>query len=334
VRKLVMILTILGALVAAGGASAATIAFSRGTATTPVSVWIAAADGSGARQLGNGYSPLIAPNGATVAAVAISGNSIVLYPTGAGKPRTIAFRAPVQPADWSPDSRYLAVVVSDDATRGLGHAGLAVLDTQTGRVRAIKRGIIEGASFAPSGPDRVVFGSAPSQLLRAPVNLYEAKANGGRVAQLTHDGRSLNPAWGARGIAYDRQTQRSEAPAWQVMLRRGSRTTQLTHLRIGPLVDGLAPVQFSADGNRLLCEYLGQDTDNAWTIQLSPLKVSQVKVPGQNVTGGAISRDGNSLLITIGAFMDPPSTGTVETIPFGGGAATPLVRGASASWDL
>jgi hypothetical protein len=59
-----------------------------------------------------------------------------------------------------------------------------------------------------------------------------------------------------------------------------------------------------------------------------------VKVPGQNVTGGAISRDGNSLLITIGAFMDPPSTGTVETIPFGGGAATPLVRGASASWDL
>ena len=44
-------------------------------------------------------------------------------------------------------------------------SGLAILDTNTGSLKTIATGIIYGASFAPDGSDRVVFGRALGQSL-------------------------------------------------------------------------------------------------------------------------------------------------------------------------
>jgi hypothetical protein len=53
------------------------------------------------------------------------------------------------------------------------------------------------------------------------------------------------------------------------------------------------------------------------------------------VQGAAISADGRSVLVSAGAFEQSPGHGTVETVPFGGGAPTVLARGASEpSWTL
>ncbi len=37
-------------------------------------------------------------------------------------------------------------------------SGLGILDTTTGSLRTIASGIVYGASFAPDGSDRIVFG--------------------------------------------------------------------------------------------------------------------------------------------------------------------------------
>ena len=112
----------------------------------------------------------------------------------------------------------------------------------------------------------------------------------------------------------------------------GAHLRQLTNMKISPLQSGLVPIAVSADGNRLLAEFEGEDTDFAYTVQLNPLRVRAV--PGF-VQGGGISRDGSTLLIDSGAFEAPASSGTIETIPFG--ATRPLhklTRGATPSWDL
>ena len=41
------------------------------------------------------------------------------------------------------------------------------------------------------------------------------------------------------------------------------RVRKLTHVRVGPLVQGLVPLAFSADGARLLAEFEGEDTSEA-----------------------------------------------------------------------
>lgn len=316
------------------------IAFVRGTTTS--TVWVAAADGRHARRIGRGFDPLISPSGRLVAFVrdTSTGWEIAVEPTaaGAGGSAAAGFGAAstVQPVSWSPDSRYLAVAFTGDHASS---SGLGVLDVGTsGRlgVGAVAHGFVYGASFAPSGPDRLVYAAAGSQSLGARVDLHTVAADGTGSRRLTRDGRSLYPVWARNGIFFDRERLRGRqnAPAFQVVLRRGSRTTQLTHMRIPALVEGLVPLAASADGNRLLAEYSGQDTSYAWTIQLRPRRVREVRVRGRLVQGGSISRNGRTLLIDEGAFMNPASSGRVETLPFGGGAARRLTWGSSPSWNL
>jgi hypothetical protein len=114
--------------------------------------------------------------------------------------------------------------------------------------------------------------------------------------------------------------------------------TQLTHLKVPTLLDGLSPLSASADGNRLIAEYGGEDTSYAWTVQLSPLQVKPLRVAGQSpdaqqVQGAQISSDGRQLLIDVGGFEQPPNHGEVESVGFAGGTATKLARGTQPSWS-
>jgi hypothetical protein len=140
------------------------------------------------------------------------------------------------PLAWSPDSRYLAISFQETSIGSRGRSGLAVIDTAGNTLTKIAYGQIFGASFAQDGGDEIVYGRAPSLAPGARVNLCVSGPAGAGVHALTSDGRSLNPLWGPRYIAYDREQPRPQAaPAHQIWLASPSRPPAD---RARPLCDG------------------------------------------------------------------------------------------------
>jgi len=319
------------------------VAYMTQTATSAASVWIANGNGSERKRLGPGGQPLIAPDGEAVAASLFSdepGPQLTIYPA-AGGPAVRYFDTTTETAEpvaWSADSRYLAVSLQSTALTDVGaHSGLAVIDTVMGTVQTIAQGVIYGASFDPEGSDRIAYASAPSTLLEAPVNVYESGPEGAGLLRLTGDGRSLDPVWGPRYIAYNHERLRpGNAPIYQIWLipPGGGRARRLTNMNVPSLVVGLVPLAFSADGSRLLAEFEGQDTSEAWTVRVPSGRALRVTSHGLPVTAAGISRSGNTVLVNEGFFEEPASTGRVAEIPFGGGRAKVLVsHGSQASWN-
>jgi hypothetical protein len=323
------------------------LAYVTGTARSTPTVWAAQASGREAKRLGPGLEPLLAPGGRAVAATTFSagvqeqGPAIVVYSTDGGPASDYLSlaTATAQPLAWSPDSRYLAVALQSTALPGEAGSGLAVVDTNTGVVDTIAHGPVYGASFAPDGSDRIVYGLARSLAVSAPVNLYIAQPDGSPTQALTRDGRSLYPVWGPRYIAYDHERLRANyAPRYDIWLRSptpgSSPARRLTNVPAGKLVVGLVPIAFSADGSRLLSEFEGQDTSAAWTVRVPSGRARPIALRDQSVVGAGISRDGGSLLVDLGSFESPPSSGRIASIPFAGGRPTVLVaHGAQASWN-
>ena len=324
------------------------IAYVTGTEHSPLPVvWAANGAGREPQRLGPGSEPLLAPNGHSVAATLLggpnneAGPALALYSTVGAHTREY-FNLQTSTAAalaWSPDSRYLAVFLqSSSISEAAQRSGLEVIDTATGAVSEIAAGEIYGASFAPGASDRIVFARARTQLQSAAVNVYESGPTGAGLKRLTSDGHSLYPLWGPRYIAYDRQRLRGndEAPEYQIWLHSpsGSRTRKLTHVKVAALLDGLVPLGFSADGSRLLAEFGGEDTSEAWTVRVPSGRTHRITVAGQPVVGAGISGSGGTLLIDEGFFENPPSSGRVASIPFGGGRSKVLVgHGAQASWN-
>ena len=87
----------------------------------------------GTHEVGHGQDPSVAPNGRMVSSSAFGsiGPALTVYET-AGR-RSHSFfndRVIATPLAWSPDSRYLAVLLETDAPR-ITSAGLTVIDTTT-----------------------------------------------------------------------------------------------------------------------------------------------------------------------------------------------------------
>lgn len=332
--------TALGALcLGLAGASAAQsptyIAYVRGSATSQPAVWEANGTGGDAHRFAPGSEAAVSPDGRYVAVTAISAKVGVEIYSQAGSSR---FRwgnanSSVMQSAWSANSRYLAFSV-EGPTAGAKGSGLLVVDTGTDKATWVAHGVIEGFSFNPAGTE-LAYADTASQNLKDPVNLYSVGVDGGKPTQLTSDGRSLDPLWVRSGIVFDQQTLRGEtkAPAYQLWLRAGSTERQLTHMRIPPLLDGLVGLQASADGNHILASYSGEDTYDAWAVQLSPFRATEVKVNGQPVQPAAISSNGQELLVSSGGFEQPADNGTVEIVGFSGGAGTKLARGVALSWN-
>ena len=315
------------------------IAFVRGTARSEPSVWVASANGRRARRLARGAQPLLAPNGQSVAFVrsAARGRRPLIVRATRGRRVRRFFGGPrhtqATPLAWSPDSRYLAVAVANQ--RG-GRNVLIVIDLFRGRSETVARGLTQGASFSPTVPGRLVFGSSRSTSPSAPVDLYAARVFSHEgVEQLTHDGRSLNPVWGRQGIVFDRERLRgNEAPEYQLVLLQGGEATQITSLHPSALLSGLVPLAVSADGRRLVASYVGEDTSQAWSVDLVSHEARRLTQGRSAVTAWGISADGESALVEIGGFLGPPSRGRIATLPFGGGRARVLIRrGGSPSWN-
>ena len=321
-------------LLALAGAAEARPALTYTTGSQNPTVWLANASGTQARRLGHGSQPLIARSGSAVAATATGtkGPALLIYRPGSSTRRYFNLGKVNAVADaWSPDSRYLAVELSTVNPNGKG-SGLAVIDTKTNKVTTIATGSVCGVSFAPRRPDRLVYAGAPGSFacFNGHVNVFTVTATGASRRQLSHDGLSLSPVWGPRSIAFDRATLRgkTEAPEDQVWLMHpdGSHLRQVTHMQVGPLVEGLVPLAFSANGNRLLTAFEGQDTSGTWAIQFPSGQVHQLTIGGDSVQAGGISRNGRTVLVDFGGFEASPSHGTVATLPFGGGHATVLAK--------
>jgi hypothetical protein len=222
-------------------------------------------------------------------------------------------------------------------TNAAGRSALTVIDTSTGVAVVIARGQINGASFAPDGSDRIAFGRSASASLSASTNVFLSAPDGSGLRSLTRDGHSLNPVWGPRYIAYDRERpRRQDAPVFQIWLisPAGGGTRRVSNLHVRSLVSGLVPIAFSGDGSRLLCEFEGQDTSEAWTLLVPSGRARRLSARGQPVIGAGISRDGRTVLIDENALEGPASDGRVASIPFIGGRSRILVaHGSQASWN-
>ena len=97
-------------------------------------------DGSPPLVLGAGSSPVLSPDGASVAAVLLTSPAqLVIYPVGAGENQTIALGniKPGRTMSWFPDGKRLAVLGSEPGKR----ARTYLLDLSTGKLE-------------PLGPDR------------------------------------------------------------------------------------------------------------------------------------------------------------------------------------
>lgn len=323
-------LALLLAPAAAHAAIPARLAYVTGLAGSHPQVHVANADGSGAIGIGAGVDALISPDGATVAIVTPytrRGTSLVVRPSGGGAARTLVRTGDsIGPLVWSPDGTRLVVVV--DTKR------LVAIDVATGAQHTIARGQIQGASFSPEG-SQIAYARSRSARLLARVNVFVAQADGSGAHAITHDGRSLYPLWGPSRIAYTHERlRRADAPVYQLRVMRpdGSGVRQLTHLRIPRLLSGLTATAWSADGSRLLAEYGGQDTSEAWTVDVASGRARDLTGRFDGVIGANLSADGSTVLVQRGYFDDPKHQ-SVATIPFTGGRATILVRhGSEPSW--
>jgi hypothetical protein len=335
-----------GLLGAASGAfasgSTVGLAYESAGAKGSPQIWVAAGNGSNAHKLTTGGQPSLAPNGGAVAVVPESGHSGVVIYSAAGKVLGKFFDSKqVSPGQlaWSRDSRYLAVALTDvNTVTKIGKSGLAIVDTQTGTVTMIAHGTVSGISWSPTTSDSLVYGLSTSVSFSAPTNLYmySSTKSSSATMPLTTDGHSVEPVWGKRGIVFAHVSERGHqnAPAYQLFVLNSGHSTQITHMKIGPLVDGLVPVAVSADGTDLAAEFIGTDTSAGYSVNLATHAVKQLHVKGQGVSAWGISRNGKRILVDFGGFENPPQDGTLETVPFSGGSPTVLVtHGDFGSWN-
>ena len=314
---------------AARTASQRGIAYVTGPGPGIEQVWLADAELRHRRRLGQGEQPLLSPNGRMVAATAIQGPQALIVYSATSKPKGFfdLSRVAARPLAWSPDSRYLAVATGGYvATASTGASqlnALLVIDTQTGRAMRIASGYVAGASFAPSGVGRLVFGLGRTSPIMGSLDLYTAAADGrGGLIRLTRDRRSLNPVWGARGIAFDRESR----SGYQIFLRAGRRTQQITQVRLSSQEQGLIPIAFSRDGRRLVARLEGFHQNQAWTVDLARNRVRRLMAAGNAAPSLGISGDGRRVLV--GTVHE------IETIPFTGGRRTLLISNADQpSWN-
>ena len=315
---------------AAHAAVPAKVAYVTGLAGTHPRVHVADADGGGQIALGTGVDALISPDGGNVAIVTPytrRGTSLVVRPSGGGAARVLVRAADsIGPLTWSPDGALLAVVIN--TTR------LVVLEVAGGARHVAARGQIQGASFSPDST-QIAYARSRSARLLARVNVFVAQADGSDAHAITRDGRSLWPVWGPTRIAFTHERlRRADAPVYQLRTMRpdGSGVRQLTHLRIPRLLSGLTATAWSADGTRLLAEYGGQDTSEAWAVDVASGRARDLTGRFDGVIGADLSADGRTVLVQRGYF-DDPTRQSVATIPFAGGRATILVRrGSLPSW--
>ena len=298
-------------------------------------VFAAGDNGKGAHRIGAGNSPHISPDGHSIVFLrAGKSPEMVTVPAGGGAPRLLmkGWREQFD-FSFSPNSEMVA------AERGheLGKRKLVVIDLASGRQTVVAQGFFSGFDFSPDGSELVFSKSGKAFSLSG--DLFRGGVGGGKPAALTEDHRSVSPLWSPDGrIVFDRvrNLKSPVGPKGQlyVMNRNGGAVRQLTHTKVAPLLFGLSPVAFSANGQRLLAEFGGQDT--AYAVAVNPRNGAEHKlIPGDmeiGFFGTAISKDGKQVLGETSVEAGPGQK--IAVVPYGGGKKKVIVaNGFEPDWN-
>jgi Tol biopolymer transport system component len=327
------------AALALPAAAGATLAYVK--APLNPAVYAAADNGSGAHRLGPGTNPRVSPDGELVAYLREApggAQELKLAPAAGGPSRTLMtdLRESFY-LTFSPDSKTIAALRGPE----IGKLKLVLIDVAGGTERVVATGFFSGFSFSPEG-DELVYARANNDDFPAPSDLYRVSTGGGKAVRLTQDHVSLDPLWGPNDrIVFVKQLgaeKRKYGPKNELFLinPNGKGLKRLTHTKVDPLLQGLFPTEWSANGSHLLAEFEGQDTSYAVTV--NPKTGAQRALDKRNqgetgFVGTAISKDGKTVLGYTGGF-DPGSKHNVATFPYSGGRAKVLVKNAfSPDWS-
>jgi dipeptidyl aminopeptidase/acylaminoacyl peptidase len=331
--KWIAAIAVAAAFFALPAAAQATLTFVRNP-LQPV-FYVAADNGSAAHKIGPGRNPRVSPDGQSIVYLLEgSGHAqeMKLAPAAGGASRTLM-------VGWQ-DSFYLAF--SPDSTtigalRGpeLGKRKLVLIDVASGAQRTVASGYFSGFSFSPAG-DELVYALAGSENYPPRSDVYRVTTSGGKATRITHDHSSLDPLWGPAGkIVFVKllgAKQRKYGPKNELYLMNpnGSGVKRLTHTKVDPLLQGLFPTEWSANGKHLLAEFEGQDTSYAVTVnpQTGAQRAIDKAADGERgFVGAALSTDGATVLGFTGGFEPGPGH-DVASAPYAGGKLKMLAKNA------
>ncbi|HEU4392087.1 MAG TPA: hypothetical protein VFR04_00470 [Solirubrobacterales bacterium] len=297
-------------------------------------VYAANDNGGGAFKVGPGSNPKVSPDGDVIAfAQEGSGGKRVLKlaaAAGGGSKTVLTNLQDSFYVTFSPDSKLVAAVRGPE----IGKGKLVLLDVVSGTLlRTVASGYFSGISFSPDGTE-LVYSVSQSENYPATSDVFRATVAAGKPVQITKGGNSLDPLWGPDDqIVFAKQLgakSRKYGPKNELFLMGpdGKGVKRLTDTEVGPLLIGLFPTEWSADGSRLLAEFQGQDTSYAVTVNPKTGAQRPVHKTGeQGFVGTAISSDGSTVLGFTGGF-EPGPNHRVATVPYGGGKLKTLVAGA------
>jgi Tol biopolymer transport system component len=327
--------------------SQATLVFTRNPFSP--TVYVANDNGSAARKIGSGSNPRVSPDGQAVVFYRLGkGNQpadLMVAPAGGGAPKKLlsGWQDPFVFA-WSSDSSTIAVLRGPE----VGKQRLVTVDLASGEQHTIDQGYFSGVSFAPGGSEQLIYAKAPNENFPPRSDIYRIDIlPPGAVGvaaeepqQLTTDHRSLSPLWGPNErivfVKHLGEKSRRYGPKNDLFLMNpnGKSVKRLTHTKVGPLLAGLAPTAWSANGKHLLAEFGGQDT--AYAVTVNPKTGAEralTKEREVGFVGTALSRNGKLVLGSLGGFEPGPGH-KVVSIPYAGGKPKVLANNASeADWS-
>jgi Tol biopolymer transport system component len=281
----------------------------------------AAVDGSAPVPVADGQSPALSPDGRWIAFLRYvpsrRSSDLAIVPAAGGQARPV--RLPGGPyvyrLAWAPDSARLVALTG---------RGLLVVDRSDRRVYRLPTPAPAGfgrPSFSPDGR-RVAFASGVGGS-----DVEVATLPGGPVVRLTGDHHSFAPVWGPLGIAYSRECC-VRGDIW-LMRPDGTHRHQLTHTE-----QGILPVDWSADGHRLLAVHPGLTRGQVWAVDATSGEARSLTNAVTGLAALALSRDGQRILYATGCNRHQGDQGTIEWVPFGGGPSTVLAHASCrADWN-
>lgn len=310
-------------------------------------IWIADVDGSNARLLvPGGAEPAISPDGKSVAFIAgcdQSGEckSSSIVPTSGGKPRPISSHLIVG-ISWSPDSER-AIALDPGKEDGVPDSTLLSIDVASGKEVTLAHGDVSGASFSPDGK-QIVFAVAKkpsnSGFIDEQIDLFVTGRDGGEAKRITDDGQSGWPVWGPKSIAFAKLIPTPEwgrNELWQIQPDGSGRRPIVAPLPkrfLGFGHEGLVPIDWSKDGGALLAGWGNVEGDIP--IAVDPQTGNTRQLAGNDASEPvALSRDGQlALVLEVDNEGSHPERNTVLIVPYAGGKAHVVERGATAaSWN-
>jgi Tol biopolymer transport system component len=343
--KLLLPVLVAAALLAFPVAASATLSYVKNPFKT--TVFVAEDDGSSPRKVETGHNPHVAPDGLSVAYLhegAKNAQELKVAPATGGPGRTLmtnlreAFYV-----TWSPDSKTIAALRGPE----LGKRRLVVIDVASGKQSVIANGYFSGFSFSPTGTE-IAYAVSQSEKYPPRSDIFRIEVpipgvvnvRAPEPVRLTKDNRSSDPLWGPQKIVFVKTVdgkKRKYGPKNELYLMspQGKGVKRLTNTKVPPLLQGLFPTDWSADGNRLLAEFQGQDT--SYAVVVNPRTGAQRPVAGTGETGFVgtdLSADGKLVLGFNGGFDPGLRDHKVQTVPYSGGKPKTLVKEAfEPSWS-